>query len=155
MHGSRKLLFEALFVIGVTVGASPYAWADCNSEFRLCKSNARDELNYCFNGCNSARCRNECRDSLDDDLDNCESSANLCFGSSGYAPGNPVAGYYGNTGQSNPGYANPGYANPGYTNPGYANPGYANPGYANPGYTNPGYANPGYTNRTESDGRSH
>jgi hypothetical protein len=139
MLSTRKVLLEMLFVSGVALGASGYAQADCNSDFRFCKSTARDELNYCISDCNSARCRNECRDWLDHDLDKCDSSADLCLRSySEYAPTNPGAGYY-----RNPGYANPGYANPGYTNPGYTNPGYTNPGYANPGYANPGYANPG------------
>jgi hypothetical protein len=78
----RNDLILPLLVFIVTVGASSNTFANCNSDLRICRSNARSDLNACLDDCDTARCRSQCRNSLYDDLDSCDASADSCMQSS-------------------------------------------------------------------------
>jgi hypothetical protein len=134
----RNDLILPLFVFIVTVGASSNTFANCNSDLRICRSNARSDLNACIYDCDTARCRNQCRNSLDDDLDSCDASADSCMQSSNAVRPEGGPGYYGGP-TYNPQLA-PGYGGPVY-NP-QPTPNYGGPVY-NP-QPGPGYGGPIY-----------
>jgi hypothetical protein len=148
----RNDLILSFLVFIITAGASSNTFANCNSELRICRSNAKSDANACINDCDTARCRNQCRNSFDDDLDSCDASADSCMQSSNAVSPQGGPGYYGGpiyAPQPMPNYGGPIY-NP-QPGPGYGGgPVYSpqpTPNYGGPAYNPqpaPSYGGPIY-----------
>jgi hypothetical protein len=109
----------------------------CNSALASCRADARSALNSCYDDCETARCRRECRESWNDDLDSCDSTANTCMQSDSSYSG---AGNFGGAPVFNP-QPPPYYGAPTYPQPGqYVGP--SNIPQPPPNY-GPAYPQPG------------